>query len=178
MLELAVEPDQGHLRIADTASDDGNAVLDLRESLYGSKNVWQYEQKQDMADGSVNVQQYVAEVRAITEAEDAASPTAVNTRARMRTQTLLGGNSSDPMSTHQLTEQEQVNEMNISMRLQEEAEEEEKALDSCASPLQVCGPQCLIFAICARLRTIMCRSALSMNFTLVVLAFHCRRQGC
>jgi hypothetical protein len=148
MLELAVEPDQHQLQPGGTLSEmsgaEEEALFELRESLYGSKTVWNYSPTQHNDEANVDVKQYVAEVRAATEAEDAAqqgsgdaSPPKGNQRARTRTQQLVDGGNRDALSTHQLSESEKTTEMNISMRLQAEAAEEEKAINACTSPLQV-----------------------------------------
>lgn len=151
MLELAVDPEQDQGDTLLEQPDDEGVLYGLRESLYGSKHVWNYNQTQQMADGNINVQAYVDEIRTATEAEDATqehsgrtsglapsiSPLGATTRAKRRTRQLVGGDSRRLPHNHQLNEQEKAIEMNISMRLEAEAAEEEKAIDACTSPLQV-----------------------------------------
>ena len=57
-----------------------------------------------------------------------------STTAKMKGQRLEGDS---VLSSHQLNESERAIEMNISMRLQKEAEEEDEAFEVCTSPLQV-----------------------------------------
>ena len=149
MLELAVEPDHDQHQPRGTLSEmvgtEEDWLFGLRESLYGSSNVWKYSTTQHIEEANVDVKQYVAEVRAATEAEDAAqennggaSPPKGDQTARARTQQLVSDGNRDAMlSTYQLSESERVAEMNISMRLQAEAAEEENAINACTSPLQV-----------------------------------------
>lgn len=137
MLELAVEPDQAQLRNpGDAASELAEDALQDRESLFGTSNTWQY----------VNDIQAGPEDAALEDTGNLtgrlpspfraspSSPTDGSITAGMR---VVDSGSRMSLSSHQLNREERAVEMNISMRLQEEAAEEQEAIEACASPLQV-----------------------------------------
>ena len=164
MLELAVEADHDQHQPQGTLLEMVGTEEEARglcAPQYGSRNVWKYSPTQHMEEANVNVQQYVAEVRAATEAEDAAQennggvslPKGDQT-ARARTQQLVSDGNCDVLRIHQLSESERATEMNISMRLQAEAAEEENAINACTSPLQVSSASSVFPAGCRVTRSV------------------------
>jgi len=137
LLELAVEPDEDQLRTG-TAADGGtlggsaDELKYLRESLYGTGNVWQYNQ----SEANVDVNQYVEEVSRQNTTTGGGGGGSKG-RARARTQALVGGASGS--FTYQPSAEDRAKELGISMRLREEEQAEEAAIDACTSPLQASG---------------------------------------